>query len=88
MRTAEAQKTGALRLRCTPSDAEVTLDGVPQGRCDDFAGNRGLQVGEGLHRIELKKEGHWPYVTYYEASGATAVLEATLVPMSREGEAR
>ena len=77
---------GNLLLRCEPSDAEVYLDGVLQGVCTDFGeGPSGLQVGVGLHRIDVKKDGYWPYTTYYEPSSARAGLTLRLRPVEREG---
>ncbi|MCY1003541.1 PEGA domain-containing protein [Myxococcus sp. MISCRS1] len=71
--------SGDVSLRCVPEDAEVYLDGVLQGVCSDYAGNpRGLNLGVGLHQIEVKKHGYWPYTTYYEPSGARARLNVTL----------
>lgn len=70
---------GELRLLCEPADAEVALDGVAQGRCSDFAGlPAGLRVGEGMHRVEVRKEGFYPYQTYYSPGGARATLTITL----------
>jgi hypothetical protein len=78
--------TGDLVLRCEPADAEVYLDGVLQGLCSDFAGSpRGLRVGVGLHHIEVKKQGFWPYTTYYEPSGARARLTIQLRPSAAPG---
>lgn len=71
--------SGDVSLRCEPVDAEVYLDGVLQGLCSDFTGSpKGLRVGEGLHHIEVKKQGFWPYTTYYEANGARARLTIQL----------
>jgi hypothetical protein len=85
LRTAEAPR-GDVLLKCEPSDGEVYLDGVIQGLCSDFAGAPvGLTVGEGLHRIEVKKEGFWPYTTYFEPSGARAVLRIQLQPRTSPG---
>lgn len=57
---------------------------MPQGVCADFAGApRRLQVGEGMHRVEVKKPGYWPYQTYYQPSGARAVLRIRLQPQER-----
>ncbi|MBZ4418639.1 PEGA domain-containing protein [Myxococcus sp. RHSTA-1-4] len=71
--------SGDLALRCEPEDAEVYLDGVLQGLCSDFTGSpKGLSVGVGLHHIEVKKRGFWPYTTYYEPSGARARLTIQL----------
>lgn len=81
MLTAQAP-SGDVVLRCEPPDAEVSLDGVTQGLCSDFRGEpRGLRVGEGLHHIEVKKEGHWPYTTYIDPHKARAVLDVRLRPM-------
>ncbi|WP_426757426.1 PEGA domain-containing protein [Myxococcus sp. Y35] len=74
-----ANPSGNLALLCEPADAEVYLDGVWQGLCSDFTGSpKGLQVGIGLHQIEVKKHGYWPYTTYYEPSGARARLTIQL----------
>jgi hypothetical protein len=81
LRGAEAP-SGDVVLRCEPPDSEVYLDGVIQGLCTDFRGApRGLRVGAGLHQIEVKKEGYWPYTTYIEPHGARAVLEVRLRAM-------
>lgn len=78
LREAKARR-GNLLLQCEPSDAEVYVDGVLQGVCTDFGGGpKGLQVGVGLHRIDVKKEGYWPYTTYYEAGSARAGLKVRL----------
>ncbi len=84
MRSTRA-RPGNLLLRCEPSDAEVYLDGVLQGVCTDFGGEpSGLQVGVGLHRIDVKKDGYWPYTTYYEPSSARAGLTIRLRPVEQE----
>jgi hypothetical protein len=78
--------SGDLALRCEPVDAEVYLDGVLQGLCSDFTGSpKSLRVGEGLHQIEVKKQGFWPYTTYYEANGARARLTIQLRPKPAPG---
>lgn len=84
LRKAEAP-SGDVVLRCEPEDAEVILDGVTRGLCSDFRGSpRGLRVGEGLHQIEVKKEGHWPYTTYIDPHGTRAVLDVRLQPMGSD----
>jgi hypothetical protein len=78
-------RQGNLLLRCEPSDAEVYLDGVLQGVCTDFGGGpSGLQVGVGLHRIDVKKDGYWPYTTYYDSGSARAGLTIRLRPVEPE----
>lgn len=82
---AQRSRNGNLLLRCEPEDAEVHLDGVIQGVCTDFGGKpSGLQVGLGLHRIDVKKDGYWPYTTYFEPSNARAGLTIKLRPMGQE----
>ncbi|WP_044185131.1 PEGA domain-containing protein [Hyalangium minutum] len=84
LRKAESP-SGDVVLRCEPEDAEVILDGVTRGLCSDFRGApRGLRVGEGLHQIEVKKEGHWPYTTYIDPHGTRAVLNVLLQPMGSD----
>jgi hypothetical protein len=74
-----------LLLRCEPSDAEVYLDGVLQGVCTDFGGGpTGLQVGVGLHRIDVKKAGYWPYMTYYDSDSGKVGLNIQLRPVEPE----
>jgi hypothetical protein len=78
-------RNGNLLLRCEPEDAEVLLDGVLQGVCTDFGGKpSGLQVGLGMHRIDVKKDGYWPYTTYFEPSNARAGLTIKLRSMAQE----
>ena len=78
MRDAESQK-GNVILKCALPEAEVVLDGVTQGICSDFQGApRGLQVGQGLHHIEVRMDGYWPYTTYLEPQGARTTLNVWL----------
>jgi hypothetical protein len=73
---------GAVRLRCTPAEAGVALDGVPVGMCSDFQDRTPLRMGGGMHRLEVTMRGYWPYVTYFAPEGARAVLEFQLSPRS------
>ena len=73
------KRTGDLELHCVPDDAQVEVDGVPQGTCSDFDGDpRSLQLGKGMHRVVVNKPGFRPYETYYQPSGAKAVLRIAL----------
>lgn len=70
-----------LTLGCEPADAEVWLDGVPFGTCLDFSGDpRGLALAEGMHKVEVKKAGFWPYETYVDSGGTRATLTVKLTP--------
>jgi hypothetical protein len=79
------QRTGDLTLRCQPDDSEVWLDGVPQGRCVEFSGTRGLSLGRGMRKVEVRKEGYRPFETFVEPDGTRAALSVTLAPSTPGG---
>jgi hypothetical protein len=55
----ETSMMGSLRVKVSPSDAQVYIDGVLQGVVDDFDGLRNhLEVPMGDHKIEIKKDGY------------------------------
>lgn len=70
-----------LVLACDPADADVLLDGVPTGTCLDYSGDpRALKLSDGLHKVEVKKSGFWPYETYVDSGGTRASLTVKLSP--------
>jgi hypothetical protein len=77
------KRDGDLEIFCEPPDAEVALNGVPQGRCDDFGALRGLRLGEGIHQIEVQKHGFWPYKTSVSPGGARTRLRVQLSPLKQ-----
>jgi hypothetical protein len=87
-----APRPAGLELRCEPRDSEVHLDGVPQGTCADFAQNARLAIrGEGTHRVEVKKEGYVPFVSYYAPDGISGAVTITLhaaQARANEGDSR
>jgi hypothetical protein len=69
-----------LVLACSPADADVELDGVPQGTCEDFKGEpRGLALGKGVRRVQVKKQGYLPWDTVVETDGTRVMLNVTLI---------
>lgn len=75
-----------LILKCTPLDAEVALDGVPQGTCEDYRGEpRGLGLSGGVHRISVTKRGHSRWDAVVETDGTRVVLQPRLVSLQSEG---
>lgn len=69
-----------LVLSCTPPDADVELDGVPQGTCEDFKGEpRGLALAKGAHRVHVKKVGYQPWDTVVETDGTRVMMNVTLI---------
>jgi len=83
-------RQGDVGLSCEPADAAVEVDGVPRGSCADFAGEgRGLLLGTGMHRLEVKKEGYAPYLSYYAPGGARLQLSVRLSPLAgQQGDVR
>lgn len=68
-----------LVLHCDPPDAEVTLDGVPQGTCEDFNGEpKALPIPSGARRIVVKKPGFQPWNSILETDGTRVVMSVTL----------
>ncbi|MFO0596077.1 MAG: PEGA domain-containing protein [Myxococcaceae bacterium] len=69
-----------LVLTCDPPDAEVVLDGVPQGTCDDFDGDpRALSLKKGARRVQVRKSGFLPWDTVVETDGTRVVMNVTLI---------
>jgi hypothetical protein len=66
-------------LHCNESDAEVKLDGVPQGICDDYDGTpRGLLLSKGGHMISVQKSGFTSWNTFIEADTTRVVMNVIL----------
>jgi hypothetical protein len=65
----------------TPStDADVWVDGEYIGQVAAVSGK--LRLGPGVHRVEVRKPGHFPVqrtVRVDKQSGATVVVEAELL---------
>ncbi len=81
-------REGNLDLQCAPPDAQVSVDGVTQGTCGDYAG-RPLRLGTGLHRVEVKKQGLMPFESYVDPSGTRARISVSLAPAPKApGEQR
>jgi len=69
-----------LVLHCSEADAEVWLDGVPQGTCADFDGEpKGLKLGKGARRVQVKKRGFQAWESYLEADGTRVVMNVALI---------
>lgn len=80
MPSARVTTKSELVLACTPFDADVVLDGVPQGTCEDFRGEpRGLALGKGVRRVQVKKMGYLPWDTVVETDGTRVMLNVTLI---------
>jgi hypothetical protein len=76
--TGQQAQFGSLLLRVRPSDAEVLVDGEawdpPQGE-DQFV----IELGEGPHRVEVRKSGFQTYTTTVRVRrGETVRLNVSL----------
>ena len=74
----EQSEFGSLLLRVRPSDADILVDGeawrAPEG-VDQFV----IELGEGLHRIEVRKDGFQTYATTVRVRrGETVRLNVSL----------
>jgi len=72
-----ADQFGTLAMRVQPGDAEIAIDGE---RWDAPGGERiVVQLSEGTHRIEVRKEGYRTYTsTVRVRSGETTTLNVSL----------
>jgi hypothetical protein len=67
-------------LKCSEPDADVSLDGVPQGTCADYDGEKHtLRLGKGARRLVVKKAGFSDWESWVEADGTRVVVNVTLV---------
>ena len=54
--------TGSIRLRASPSNAKVYVDGTLMGIVDDFDGlSNHLELSAGQHALELRADGYETY---------------------------
>lgn len=70
-------------FHCSQADAEVLLDGVPQGSCEDYDGDpKALGVGQGGHRVAVRKPGFFTWQSWLEADGTRLEVDVTLVSVT------
>lgn len=71
------EQFGTLSVRVQPADAEISIDGE---RWEAPGGERIIvQLSEGTHRVEVRKEGHRTYTsTVRVRSGETVTLNVSL----------
>ena len=80
---APASRFGTLSLRVQPPDADVRIDGE-QWRGPEGQDRLLIQVSEGLHRVEVQKQGYQLFSTDVQArAGETVTLNVSLPPLER-----
>lgn len=84
-RTTERPETGSIRLRVSPKDASVYIDGALAGVVDDFDGlTNHLELDAGSHDLELRADGYEPYRVRISVSvGRTITERATMVKVGK-----
>ncbi len=67
-------------FKCSEPDAEVSLDGVPQGTCADYDGEKHtLRLGKGARRLVVRKPGFSDWESWVVADGTRVIVNVTLV---------
>jgi hypothetical protein len=77
-----SNRTGNLRIDCSPDDAIVAIDGLPVGLCSDFKGQRGVELKKGTRRLAVNKSGYLPYESIVDTDGTRVSLSISLAPAS------
>ena len=79
-RGSEPEMSGSLRLRVSPSNAKVYLDGTLIGTVDEFDGlGSHLAAEAGLHQLELRADGYEPFKTTVKVeAGKTLTARASM----------
>jgi hypothetical protein len=78
-RTSTKQDLGSLRIKASPSDAKVYVDGVLVGTVDDFNGfTNHLELEPGLHRLEFRAEGYETLAKDVTVTTSTTTLRLSL----------
>lgn len=73
----EPQEYGAIAVRVRPFDAEVLVDG--QRWVSPDAGDLTIQLVEGIHRLEVRRQGFRPYTAEIQVRrGETTTLNVSL----------
>jgi hypothetical protein len=80
-RAPEAYRFGSIAIRVQPADAEVFIDGEPwRGAGDRLV----VQVAEGPHRVEIRKDGYERFETDVRVRGGeTTTLNVSLSAVMR-----
>jgi PEGA domain len=75
----QSSRFGTLSIRVQPAGAEVFVDGE-RWNFPESSDRLILELSEGPHRIEIRKEGHEPYVsTVRIRAGEAATLNVSLI---------
>ncbi len=74
------QEQMALRIVCAPDEAQVRIDGVPQGSCRWLSKPRKVVLLKaGSHELEVRAAGYTPFMSQFSAEGMQQSLTINLV---------
>jgi hypothetical protein len=80
----EASGFGTLAVRIQPTGASVFVDGERWEGPQDVSERLVVQLAEGRHRVEVRKDDYQPYTTEIDVrSGQTTTLNISLPPERR-----
>ncbi len=77
---APAGPTILVHIRCTPPDAQLSVDGRPLGPVSALPGGGALGLPPGLHRFEFTRAGRRPFRIELKLADAEERLQVTLPP--------
>jgi len=70
----------ALRIECAPDEAQVRIDGVPQGSCRWLSKpQKVVLLKAGPHELEVRAAGYTPFLSQFSAEGMQQSLTVHLV---------
>jgi hypothetical protein len=74
------EPTGSLRLRVSPADAKVYVDGALVGTVDDFNGlGHHLKLTLGTHVVEIRADGYETFVPEFSVNeGKVTTIRGSL----------
>ncbi|MHB1845602.1 MAG: hypothetical protein ACYCWW_12310 [Deltaproteobacteria bacterium] len=74
--------SGNTLVRCQPTDADLFVDGILQGKARDFDGtHRLLALSPGAHEVELRRAGYRSVQVEVQAAGGRQTLDVALQPV-------
>jgi hypothetical protein len=77
----ERSSFGALALRVQPSDADILVDGEPWENSGGAGERFVLQLGPGVHNVQIRKDGYRSYTTDITVrAGETTTLNVAMTP--------
>lgn len=72
----EGRRMGSIRLKASPKDARVYIDGALVGTVDDFDGlSDHLKLDAGTYQLEIRADGYEPYTGDLRVEAGKTITE-------------